>query len=136
MMINVLSGKINRISVTDIDNSEEASISIDEKLMEMAGIAPFQQVQVINLASGETFRVFATPAKKASGTVQINGGLSSKAKVGDNVQITTYCAIPAAMAQTWTPQEVSVDSKNRPIHSIDKDAESFLDARRRRKGAA
>lgn len=136
MMINVLSGKIHRATVTDADIDYEGSITIDEKLMEMAGILPNQQVQVVNVSNGERFETYAIPGKKASGTIQTNGACTFKAKSGDIVIIMTYASIPAAMGASWVPQVVQVDSKNRPIHSIDKDAESFLDARRRRKGAA
>ena len=136
MMINVLSGKIHRATVTEADIDYEGSISIDEKLMEMAGIVPNQQVQVVNVSNGERFETYAIPAKKSSGTIQTNGACTFKAKAGDTVIIMTYASIPAAMGATWVPQVVQVDNKNRPIHSIDKDAESFLDARRRRKGAA
>ncbi len=135
MMINVLSGKIHRATVTESDVNYEGSISVDEKLLEMAGINQYQQVQVVNVTTGARFETYALPAKKASGTIQTNGGCAHLAKPGDIVIIMTYASIPAAMVGNWQPQNVPVDSKNRPVHSIDKEAESFLDARRRRKTA-
>lgn len=136
MMITMLSGKIQKVKVTDTNSNSEAGISIDEKLLEMAGISQFQQVQVINVSTGQRFETYALPAKKASGTIQLNGGCATFGKEDDTLMITTYASVPAATAANWAPQTVTVDEKNRPIHSIDKEAESFLDARRRRKGAA
>jgi aspartate 1-decarboxylase len=136
MMISMLSGKIHRAKVTDTDVDYEGSITIDEKLMEMAGISQYQQVQVVNVTNGNRFETYAIPGKKASGTIQLNGGTAHLGKEDDVLIIMTYASVPAATAANWAPQTVLVDEKNRPIHSIDKDAESFLDARRRRKGAA
>ncbi len=136
MMISMLSGKIHRVKVTDADLDYEGSITIDEKLMEMAGVGKYQQVQVVNVTNGNRFETYALPGKKASGVIQTNGACAHLAKPGDIVIIMTFASVPAAAAANWQPQEVQVDEKNRPIHSIDKQAESFLDARRRRKGAA
>ena len=136
MMITMLSGKIQKVKVTDTNSNFEGSIAIDEKLMEMAGISQYQQVQVVNVSTGSRFETFAVPAKKASGTIQLNGGVANLGKEDDVLIITTYASVPAATAANWAPQAVTVDEKNRPVHSIDTEAESFLDARRRRKGAA
>ena len=136
MMITMLSGKIQKVKVTDTNSNFEGSIAIDEKLMEMAGISQYQQVQVVNVSTGSRFGTFAEPAKRASGTSQLNGGIANLGKEDDMLIITTYASVPAATAANWAPQAVTVDEKNRPVHSIDKEAESFLDARRRRKGAA
>jgi aspartate 1-decarboxylase len=132
MMITMLSGKIHRVKVTAADIDYEGSITIDEKLMEMAGIHANQQVQVVNVTNGNRFETYAIPGKKASGVIQTNGACAHLAKPGDIVILLTYASIPAAMATQWQPQVVQVDEKNRPIHSIDKEAEKFLDARRRR----
>ncbi len=136
MMITMLSGKIQRVKVTDTDSDIDGGITIDEKLMEMAGIGKYQEVQVINITTGAHFTTYALPGKKASGVIQTNGGCSHMAKSGDVIQILTYASVPAAAAGNWIPQEVPTDEKNRPIHSIDQGAAKFLDARRRRAGAA
>lgn len=132
MMINMLSAKIHRVKVTNADLDYEGSITIDEKLMEMASISHYQQVQVVNVTNGNRFETYAIPGKKASGVIQTNGACAHLAKPGDVLIIMSYASIPAALASSWQPQVVAVDDKNRPIHSIDKDAAKFLDARRRK----
>ncbi len=137
MMITMLAGKIQRVKVTDADLDSDGSITIDEKLMEMAGIGKYQQVQIVNITTGTRFETYALPGKKASGVIQTNGACAHMAKPGDIIKIMTYASVPAAAAANWQPQEVSTDEKNnRPVHSIDQGAAKFLDARRRRAGAA
>jgi aspartate 1-decarboxylase len=79
----MMKSKIHRATVTDSNLHYEGSITIDEKLMEMADIIPYEQVDIYNVTSGERFHTYAIKGEKDSGVICINGAAAHKAKKGD-----------------------------------------------------
>lgn len=65
-------GKIHRATVTESDLNYEGSITIDARLMEEAGILPFEMVQVTSLQNATSWRTYAIPSEK-EGTIGLNG---------------------------------------------------------------
>jgi len=53
----MLKSKIHRATVTDADLHYEGSISIDEKLMEEASIAPYEKLKYTMLIMARDFRL-------------------------------------------------------------------------------
>ena len=56
---NFLRGKIHRATLTECNVDYEGSISIDPVLLQAAGIAPFEQVDVYNINNGERLTTYA-----------------------------------------------------------------------------
>lgn len=46
------------------------SITIDQMLLEKAGILPYEQVQVVNVTNGERFVTYTIPAVANSGAIE------------------------------------------------------------------
>jgi aspartate 1-decarboxylase len=71
MMIEILKSKIHRVSVTDANLNYIGSITIDEDLMDAAGIIENEKVAVVNNNNGERFETYvikgAPEAPKYSG---------------------------------------------------------------------
>jgi aspartate 1-decarboxylase len=114
MWVSILQSKIHRATVTDADLHYEGSISIDRRLMDMADLLPFQQVQIYNIATGARFETYAIEAPEHSGVIQINGAAARLAHPGDLIIIAAYAMLPRAEAAAWTPKVVHVDARNRP----------------------
>ena len=55
MLSTFLSGKIHRATVTEARVDYEGSISIDENLLQDAGIRPYERVEVYNVTTGARF---------------------------------------------------------------------------------
>ena len=55
MLVTMLAAKIHRATVADANLNYAGSITIDEKLLEAAGIREFQQVEVVNINNGARF---------------------------------------------------------------------------------
>ena len=53
MMIQRFKSKIHRVRVTQADLNYVGSITIDEKLMEAAGLIDGEKVQIVNNNNGE-----------------------------------------------------------------------------------
>ena len=108
----MLKSKIHRVTVTDANVDYEGSVAIDEVLMEAAGILPFEQVQIYNIANGARLTTYAIKGERGSGTISINGAAAHLASKGDLVIIASYCTLPEAQAALHNPILVYVDAGN------------------------
>jgi aspartate 1-decarboxylase len=90
MQRTFLLAKIHNCTLTGANINYVGSISIDEILLEKAGIFPYEQVQVVNIANGERFTTYAIPAVANSGAIELNGAAARLGVVGDRLIIMTY----------------------------------------------
>ena len=116
-MRTMLRGKIHRATVTGADLHYEGSVTIDEDLLEMADILPYERVDIWNVTNGERFQTYALAGRRGSGVVCINGAAAHKARTGDLVIIASFAAMTDEEARAWTPHCVFVDARNRPVES-------------------
>jgi aspartate 1-decarboxylase len=112
-MRTMLKSKIHRARVTDGNIAYEGSISIDKKLMKMADILPYEQVDILNINNGARFHTYAIEAKEGSGEICLNGAAARLAARGDIVIILTYQSLDEEQCQDHHPRLVYVDEKNR-----------------------
>ena len=67
MLLNMLKGKIHCATVTEANLAYMGSITIDEELMEKAGILPNERVQVVDNNNGSSsWPMPCSPKKKAA----------------------------------------------------------------------
>lgn len=108
----MLKAKIHRATVTDSDLNYEGSIAIDSKLLQAAGILPYEQVDVLNITNGQRFTTYAIEAPKGSGTIGVRGAAARLVQAGDLVIICAFCQIDAKTTGKHKPPLVFVDGKN------------------------
>ncbi|MBY0561500.1 aspartate 1-decarboxylase [Hyphomicrobium sp.] len=94
-----VAGKIQRIRVTDKSLNYNGSVSIDAKLMGLAGIEAYEQVDIVNLSNGARWTTYAIPAEQ--GVFSLNGGGARLGEIGDRCVIMTY-----KMAEKFEPAPV------------------------------
>ncbi len=114
MLRTMMKGKIHRATVTDSNIDYQGSITIDERLLEMAGIIPYEQVDIYNITNGERFTTYAIIGPRGSGVICINGAAAHKAKKGDLVIIASYGIFQDSELQGFKPKVVFVDKENKP----------------------
>ena len=73
MMLEVLKSKIHRAVVTQAELNYVGSITIDEKLMDAAGIVEYEKVQIADVDNGERFETYVIAGKAESGIICLNG---------------------------------------------------------------
>ena len=112
----MLKTKIHRARVTDDNVEYEGSITIDETLMEAAGIIPFEQVQIYNVTNGNRFTTYAITGERDSGAICINGAAAHKASTDDVIIIACYGFYDEAEYSDHRPRLVYVDEANRITH--------------------
>jgi aspartate 1-decarboxylase len=107
--------KIHRATVTQADLNYEGSITIDETLMHLADILPYEKVDIYNISNGERFTTYAIPGEAESGIICLNGAAARKAQVGDKIIIVTYCEVEESELANFSPTVVLVDERNNPV---------------------
>ena len=103
MTIEVLKSKIHRVTVTEADLDYIGSITIDEALMEAAGIIENEKVEIYNIPNGERFATYAIRGERGTGVIGINGAAAHKAMVGNLLIIASYAQMTPDEAATWHP---------------------------------
>ncbi len=107
--------KIHRATVTHADLDYEGSVSIDEDLMDAAGIWEYEAVHIWNITRGTRLQTYAIKGQRGSGVVCINGAAAHLNKPGDLVILATFAELEESEARTHAPVVVLVDRSNRIV---------------------
>jgi aspartate 1-decarboxylase len=107
--------KIHRATVTHADLDYEGSVSIDEDLLDAAGIWEYEAVHVWNITRGTRLETYAIKGKRGSGVICINGAAAHLNKPGDLVILATFAEMDDSEARTHVPKVVLVDRQNRIV---------------------
>ena len=110
MTIEVLKSKIHRVSVTQADLNYVGSITIDEDLMDGAGIIAGEKVSIVNNNNGERFETYVIKGQRGSGCICVNGAAARKVAVGDILIIISYARMDFEEAKTFTPMVIFPDT--------------------------
>ncbi len=106
MYLNILKSKIHRVTVTEADLDYIGSITIDEDLMESAGIMPNEKVVVADITNGQRLETYAIPGKRWSGCICVNGAAAHQIHVGDVIIIMAYAWMSEREARSHRPRVV------------------------------
>jgi len=115
MYINILKSKIHRVSVTDANLDYIGSITIDENLMDAAGIVEYEKVQVVNVTNGERIETYVIRGERNSGTLCLNGAAAHLFNVGDIIIIMAYTWLEQLETANFKPKIVFPDTKTNLI---------------------
>ncbi len=117
MLRCMLRAKIHMATVTESNLEYEGSITIDQGIMEEAGILPFEKVTISNLNNGERFETYAIPGKRGSGAIFLNGPTARKGVKGDRIIIFSYAYFDDNKLRDFKPKIIILDSSNK-VHSV------------------
>ena len=113
MVIEVIKSKIHCATVTEANLHYMGSITIDEALMEAAGLIAGERVYIVNNMNGERFDTYIIKGPRDSGCICLNGAAARKVQVGDIVIIMSYAQMDFEEAKTFTPKIIFPDEHNR-----------------------
>lgn len=106
MMIEVLKSKLHCVTVTEANLNYMGSITIDEDLMDAAGLIAGEKVQVVDNNNGERFETYIIKGERGSGCICLNGAAARKVQVGDVVIIISYALMDFEEAKLFHPKVV------------------------------
>lgn len=110
MMIEVLKSKIHRVRVTQANLNYVGSITIDEDLMDAAGMIEGEKVQVLDINNGERLETYIIKGERGSGAICLNGAAARKVAVDDLVIIVSYALMDFEEAKSFRPSVIFPDS--------------------------
>ena len=82
------------------------SITIDEDLMDAAGMIEGEKVQIVDNNNGERLETYIIKGERGSGCICLNGAAARKVMVGDTVIIISYALMDFEEARHFKPTVV------------------------------
>jgi aspartate 1-decarboxylase len=128
MRRTLFKSKIHRATVTHADLDYEGSVSIDEDLLDAAGIWEYEAVHIWNITRGTRLQTYAIKGERGSGVICINGAAAHLNRPGDLVILATFAEMEESEARAHVPRVVLVDRANR---IVEKDAVEVPGPKRR-----
>lgn len=113
MYLHLLKSKLHCATVTEANLHYMGSITIDEDLMDAAGLLPNEQVHVVNNNNGERIETYVIRGERGSGCICLNGAAARKFQVGDSIIIMAYATMTEEEAQNFSPRVIFPDENNR-----------------------
>ncbi|MGO5204180.1 aspartate 1-decarboxylase [Parolsenella catena] len=113
MVLNMLKGKIHRATVTQAEVDYIGSITIDQDLMDAAGILEYEKVQVADVERGTRLETYVISGEPGSGVICLNGAAAHLVTPGDKVIIMCYAQMTPEEAHESKPRVVFVDEDNK-----------------------
>lgn len=111
MLIEVFKSKIHRVKVTASDLNYIGSITVDEDLIDAAGLVVGERVYIVNVNNGERFDTYVIKGKRKSGEICLNGPAARKVQKGDVIIIISYAQMSVEEAQSFQPKIIFPDEK-------------------------
>jgi aspartate 1-decarboxylase len=113
-LLTICKSKIHRATVTDANVEYVGSITIDQDLMERAGLRKGELVHIWNITNANRFETYVIPGPKRSGMICINGAAAHLCKAGDKIIIAAFVLTD----EDVIPKMVLVDDDNRFLKSV------------------
>jgi aspartate 1-decarboxylase len=117
MTIEVLRAKLHRVRITEANLNYIGSITIDEDLIDAAGLVEGEKVQVLNVNNGERLETYVIKGGRGSCTICLNGPAAHKARVGDIVIVVAYARMTMDEARSFRPTIVFPDEDTNRLPS-------------------
>ena len=113
MFRTLLGGKIHRATVTQADLNYVGSITVDDDLLDAAGILVNEKVQIVNNNNGARLETYTIAGQRGSGVICLNGAAARLVQPGDVVIIMSYVLLSEPEISAHEPKVVLVDEANR-----------------------
>ena len=110
----VLCSKIHKATVTEADLNYVGSITIDEDLIEKAGLWSGQMVLVASNTSGARLETYVMVGDRGTGIIRLNGASAHLIKPGEEIIIMGFELAEGPMAA----KVILVDEKNRFVRYL------------------
>ena len=111
MTLEMLKSKIHRATVTQSALDYIGSITVDEALMEAAGLTEYEKVEIADVDNGARFSTYVICGEANSGIICLNGA-ARMVSTGDKVIIMSYAQMTPEEIKENPPKVVFVNDDN------------------------
>ena len=115
MTHNMLKGKIHRVKVTQAELDYVGSVTVDEDLLDAAGILEYEQVHIVDINNGQRFETYTIKGERGSGIICLNGAAARLVQKGDLIIIMSYAQMTSEEAKDHKPKVVLADENNKNL---------------------
>lgn len=113
MYVNMLKAKIHRATVMQAELNYVGSVTVDEDLLDEAGIYPYEKVQIVDVNNGNRFETYTIAGPRGSGLICLNGAAARQVQLGDKIIIMCYAMVEDEKVKDFVPKVLFVDEDNR-----------------------
>jgi aspartate 1-decarboxylase len=115
-----MSSKIHKATVTEANLDYVGSITIDEELLDYAGLLPNEKVLVVSNTTGARLETYIIQGERGSGYIGVNGAASHLIGAGEEIIIIAF----ALASEPVEPKAILVDKNNKFVRDlVEKQAE-------------
>lgn len=115
MLLEIMKSKIHRARVTEANLNYVGSVTIDEDLIEAAGLYSNEKVSIVNINNGERIETYVIKGERGSGKIGVNGAAAHKFSPGDLVIIMAYALMTPEEAKIFKPSVIFPDSNTNKL---------------------
>jgi aspartate 1-decarboxylase len=116
----VLRSKIHKATVTEANLSYVGSITIDEELVERAGLIEGERVLITSNTSGSRLETYVILGERGSGIICMNGAAAHLVKAGEEIIIMGFELSESPII----PNVILVDEQNKFVRQLEKETPS------------
>lgn len=113
--IRMAVAKLHAVTVTQADLHYVGSITIDEDLIDAAGMTPFQMVQITNQSTGSLWQTYVIAGERGSGVIGLNGAPARHFLPGDKAYVVAEGQVEPSRLREHVLNVVFVDERNRVV---------------------
>jgi len=113
MQIQLLKSKVHRATITESNIDYIGSLTLDEDLMDAAGMVENEKVAIVNVNNGERLETYLIKGKRGSGVCCLNGPAARKGLAGDIIIVIAYGIFSQEEAKTHQPMIVFPKAGNK-----------------------
>lgn len=110
----LIRSKIHKATVTEANIAYVGSITIDEELIERAGLWPGEKVLVVSNTTGERLETYVIVGPRGSGTITMNGAAAHLIKAAEEIIIMAFEISDKPVETTF----ILVDEKNKFVRYL------------------
>jgi aspartate 1-decarboxylase len=118
MFRTMMNGKIHRATVTEANLNYVGSITIDEELLDAAGMMANEKVQIVNNNNGARLETYIIPGERGSGVICLNGAAARLVQPGDTVIIISYVMVAEEKVKDHKPNVLIMDENNNIVNML------------------
>ena len=119
MQVSMLKSKIHRAVITQAELNYVGSVTIDEELMDAAGLFEYEKVHIVNVNSGSRIETYVIAGERGSGVICLNGAAARSGQKGDRVIIMAYASMTPEEVKVHRPRVVFVSDENKIVQVSD-----------------
>ncbi|WP_303787939.1 aspartate 1-decarboxylase [Ruminococcus flavefaciens] len=119
MQVSMLKSKIHRAVITQAELNYVGSVTIDEDLMDAAGLFEYEKVHIVNVNSGSRIETYVIAGDRGSGVICLNGAAARSGQKGDHVIIMAYASMTPDEVKAHRPKVVFVSDENKIVQVSD-----------------